>query len=37
MAYEIYAGDTQDEGELIAYLLQLFQSARLQRSGFEAQ
>ncbi len=37
MAYEVYSGDPQDEGELVAYLLQLFQSARLQRSAFEAQ
>lgn len=37
MAYDYYRGDMEDEGELVAYLLQLFQSARLQKSGFEAQ
>lgn len=37
MSYDAYGGDVEDEGALVAYLLQLFSSARLQRSGFEPQ
>lgn len=37
MAYEIYAGAPDDQQAKVAYLIQLFQSARNQRLNFEPQ
>lgn len=37
MSYDTYRGDIEDKGAILAYLMQLFSSARLQRSGFEPQ
>lgn len=35
MAYDLYTGNPEDETAKVAYLMQLFQQARLQRVNFE--
>lgn len=37
MAYDLYTGDSADEQARVAYLMQLFSHARLQRINFEVQ
>ena len=37
MAYDLYYGSSDDEQSTVVYLMQLFQSARLQRVNFESQ
>ena len=37
MAYDLYYGETEDEQAHLEYLMRLFASARLHRSGFEGQ